>query len=304
MKFPAFDLHCDTALGLYHKKKELWSNEGHISLEHAQELAGYAQFFAFFCSFAKEDAPKMFDEAYANFLRELELNREKAVLCSTKAEADAALASGRCAAFVSIEGAEALACDPGRLELAKERKIRMVGLTWNFENALGGSCKTGNGLTGQGKEFVRRAQQLQILVDVSHFSERGFWDICDITQGPVIASHSNSAAVWPHERNLTDEQFRAICQTGGLAGINLYADFLGENVTFETVYQHIDHFLQLGGEKHIALGGDLDGCERLPEGFAHVGNYNQLADYLLQRGLPEQTIADIYYNNVAKVVDL
>ena len=304
MKFPVFDLHCDTALGLHHKHKNLWSNDGHISLEKARELDGYAQFFAFFCSFAKDEAPKLFDEAYQNFQQELLINCNKAVLCDTKTEAAAALDSGRTAAFVSIEGAEALACDPGRLELARERKIRMVGLTWNFENALGGSCQTGGGLTEQGREFVRRAQSLGILVDMSHFSEKGFWDVCDITQGPVIASHSNSAAIWPHARNLTDEQFRAICQTGGVAGINLYADFLGEDVTFETVYQHIDHWLQLGGEKHIALGGDLDGCERLPQGFTHVGDYNRLADYLLSRGIAEATLADIYYNNAAKVVDL
>ncbi len=304
MSFPVFDLHCDTALGLYHKQKSLWDNDGHVSLRHAQALPGYAQCFAFFCSFAKEEAPQMYDAARTCFLRELEKNEAYVVQCRTKAEADAALKQGRAAAFLSIEGAEALACDPGRLELAKEQGIVMVGLTWNFENALSGSCQTGSGLTQTGREFVRRAQELGILVDTSHLSERGFFDICDITAGPVIASHSNSAAVFPHARNLTDEQFRLLCQTGGVAGINLYADFLGEKVTFETVYQHIDHFLQIGGEGHVALGGDLDGCERLPEGFSNVGDYNKLSEYLVARGLPERTVADIFYNNFAKVVDL
>ena len=143
-----------------------------------------------------------------------------------------------------------------------------------------------------------------MLVDTSHLSERGFYDICDITEGPVIATHSNSAAVFPHARNLTDDQFRLIMETGGVTGINLFADFLGEagTVNFETVYQHIDHFLQKGGAANVCLGGDLDGCERLPEGFAHVDDYAKLSEYLLNRGLSEQTVADIYYQNFAKVV--
>lgn len=303
MNFPVFDLHCDTAMGLWHEGKSLWDNGGHISLKRAGELPGYAQCFAFFCSFGKEKAPELFEEAYGYFQKELAKNEEKAVQCRTAQDAARALQEGRAAAFLTIEGAESLACDPGRLEDAREKGIVMTGLTWNFENALSGSCKTGSGLTETGRAFVRRAQELGILVDTSHLSERGFYDICDITQGSVIASHSNSAAIYPHERNLTDEQFRLICETGGVAGINLFADFLGETVTFETVYQHIDHFLQLGGEKHVALGGDLDGCERLPEGFRHIEDYNKLSDYLLSRGLPAETVADIFYNNFAKVVE-
>lgn len=304
MNFKTIDLHCDTVFGVTNRGNSLYNGDLHINLENGLKLNGYAQFFAFFCSFAKENGPSFFEELYGKFQTALQENEQYVTVCRTLADADAAMAAGKVAAFFSIEGAEGVGCDPGRLDDAWEKGIRLVGLTWNFENALSGSCQTGSGLTDQGREFVRKAQRLGMLVDTSHLSERGFYDICDITEGPVIATHSNSAAVFPHARNLTDDQFRLIMETGGVTGINLFADFLGEagTVNFETVYQHIDHFLQMGGAANVCLGGDLDGCERLPEGFAHVDDYAKLSEYLLNRGLSEQTVADIYYQNFAKVV--
>lgn len=230
MRFPVFDLHCDTALRPWHQGVELWDNDGHISFRRGLELPGYAQCFAFFMSFFHEEAPQKFEEAYACFQEQLEKNQQYAVQCRNVTEVQATLEQGKIAAVLTIEGAEALGCDPGRIDSAVEKGIRMIGLTWNFENALSGSCKTGNGLTDTGREFVRRAQKAHVLIDTSHLSEKGFYDICDITQGPVIASHSNAAGIYPHERNLTDEQFRLICQTGGCAGINLYAAFLDEKM--------------------------------------------------------------------------
>ena len=129
-------------------------------------------------------------------------------------------------------------------------------LTWNFQNALAGSCVTGEGLSGQGREFVREAQRLGILLDVSHLSDRAFWDLCEISEKPVVASHSNSRAVCANRRNLTDEQFLALCRLGGTAGINLYGAFLTDGApTLDDVYRHVDRFLSLGGEGHEAGGG-------------------------------------------------
>ena len=143
------------------------------------------------------------------------------------------MAEGKTAAFLAIEGAEAIGCDPGRLDEAYEQGVRMVSLVWNVENPLTGSCVTGSGLTQKGKEFFRRAQRLGMLVDVSHLSERGFWDMAELAEKPIVASHSDSFAVCPHPRNLTDAQFQAICDLGGTAGLNLYGPFLtdGPRVT-------------------------------------------------------------------------
>ena len=158
-------------------------------------------------------------------------------------------------------------------------------------------------MTAQGREFVKTAQKMGMIVDLSHISDDGFWDVIDITDLPVIASHSNSRTICNHSRNLTDEMFRAICGTGGVAGINLYSEFLGSNADLDAVCDHIFHFLDLDPDGlHISLGGDLDGCDRLPEGFSGVQDYNCLSDRLLERGLDAETVMNIFWNNALGVM--
>jgi membrane dipeptidase len=125
-----------------------------------------------------------------------------------------------------------------------------------------------------------------------------------ITEAPIIASHSNSRTVYDNSRNLTDEMFLAICKTGGVVGINLGAQFLGENATLDTVCDHILHFIELDPDcKHIGLGGDLDGVDILPAGFSGCESYAVLADRLIQRGLTETQVADIFWNNAFGVIE-
>jgi membrane dipeptidase len=168
---------------------------------------------------------------------------------------------------------------------------------------LTGSHVTGEGLTDLGKEYVRQAQALGMLVDVSHISDRGFWDIMDMTQAPIVATHSNSRAVCDHSRNLTDDMFLAICRTGGVAGFNQCAPFVGENPDLDTVCDHILHFLELDPSgKHIALGADLDGCDELPCGFEGIQSYPVMAQRLLERGVGAKTLEDIFWNNALGVM--
>ena len=139
---------------------------------------------------------------------------------------------------------------------------------------------------------------------MSHLSDRAFWDVMDITQAPVSASHSDSRSVYPVSRNLTDQQFLAICQTGGVVGLNLYTGFLGEDpVTLETACRHVLHWLELGGEAHIALGGDLDGCECLPVSFTGVDCWPDLARTLLDKGVPQPTVEDLFWNNAMRMLE-
>ena len=162
---------------------------------------------------------------------------------------------------------------------------------------------TGGGLTDQGREFVKEAQRLGILIDVSHISDEGFWDMMKVTQAPIVATHSNSRSVWNNSRNLTDDMFRAIVETGGVAGYNACADFTGENPTVDTICDHIFHFMELDPTgKHIALGGDLDGVSKMPEGFNGGQSWPVLAQRLMERGLREETVMDIYWNNVLGVM--
>ena len=282
MPYRVFDGHCDTPVELWLQEKQLRSSDLAVSLDKAAGLGGYAQFFAFCTAWIKTRMPhtEHFSRALDYFLAQLRKNEDRITLCRTAPEAEAAMQAGKCAAFLAIEGAEAVREDEGLLELAYEAGVRMVSLVWNLPNGLSGSCQTGEGLTEKGKRFFRRAQKLGMLVDVSHLSEKGFWDMAELAEKPIVASHSDSFAVCPHQRNLTD----------------------GPRVTFDDLRRHLDHFLDLGGEGHLALGADLDGCSVLPEGFAALNDYETLGRYLADAGYPDETIQNLFCNSLMKVV--
>ena len=306
MLYRVFDGHCDTPVELWLQEKQLRSSDLAVSLDKAAGLGGYAQFFAFCTAWIETRMPhtEHFSRALDYFLAQLRKNEDRITLCCTAPEAEAAMQAGKCAAFLAIEGAEAVREDEGLLELAYEAGVRMVSLVWNLPNSLSGSCQTGEGLSEKGKDFFRRAQRLGMLVDVSHLSEKGFWDMAELAEKPIVASHSDAFAVCPHPRNLTDAQFRAICDLDGTVGLNLYGPFLTQEKTptLDDLRRHLDHFLALGGEGHLALGADLDGCEILPEGFAAVDDYNALGDYLVKTGDSDETIQNLFCNSLRKVV--
>ncbi len=310
MNFSVFDLHCDTALALLGESKQecgsLGQNSLHIDLKRAGELPGYVQCFACFTSPAypcKVKPEDLFERQMVTVLREIEANKDKISLAYGAKDILRNQESGKMSAVLTIEGPAGFGYDPALLEDLYKIGFRITTLGWNEKNVLTGSHETGGGLTDQGKEYVKEAQRLGMIIDVSHISDEGFWDIMDITNGPVIASHSNSRSVWPVSRNLTDDMFRAIVQTGGVAGINLYADFLGSAPTLDTVCDHILHFMEVDKDgTHIALGGDLDGCDTLPSGFSGIQDYPMLAQVLLDRGLSSATVHNIFWNNAMGVM--
>ena len=295
---PLFDGHCDTLLWL---KGDLVSNGLHVDLTRA-DYSPYAQYFAIYHPFKP-----MFDELYAKLMSELGTAGDAARLCRTAGEAEAAAEAGAAAAFVSVEGAHVFGCDIDRLPELKEKGVSAICLTWNTPTVISGTNvnEPERGLSAEGKTLVRKMNELGMIVDVSHLSDPGFWDVAETCEGPFIASHSNSRALCAHTRNLTDEMFRAIVEKGGVAGLNLYSAFLvepGKTATVEDAVRHIEHFLDLGGEKNIAIGGDLDGCDTLPAGIAGIQNVGKIFDALVARGCPESTARDIFYNNLMRVV--
>jgi len=182
--------------------------------------------------------------------------------------------------------------------------VRMVTLTWNYPNKYGGSCVSGGGLTDEGRAFVRRSGELGVIIDVSHSSDELFWDVAEIAQKPFVASHSNSRSVHEHRRNLTDDQFKAIIKAQGVAGINLYSDFVASGgPTVADVVRHIDHFAELGGVENMAIGADFDGCDRLPEGITGAEDVYVLADELIKQGYSDREVYDIFYNNLRRVIE-
>ena len=312
MNVPVFDLHCDTALALLGRnmteKGSLRKNQLHIDLERAATLGCYAQCFACFTTPFMEkwhniSPVTVFERELEGIMLQLEKNSDLIAQAFTPEDIEENRKNGKMSAILTIEGPAGFHFDPAMLEMLHKVGFRITSLGWNESNVLAGSHKTGEGLTDLGREYVREAQRLGMLVDVSHLSDKGFWDLVEITNAPIVATHSNSRAVCDNSRNLTDDMFLAICRTGGVAGFNQCAPFVGEKPDLDTVCDHILHFLELDPSgKHIALGGDLDGCDELPAGFDGVQSYPAMAQRLLQRGLGAQTVEDIFWNNALGVM--
>ena len=312
MNFPVFDFHCDTAFVLLgddlNQTGSLRKNNGHIDLERAVKLGGYAQCFACFTT----DIPELvhgispivlFERELASIQREVDKNSDLISIAYSVDEIEENRANGKMSAILTLEGTAGIDYNPALLEDLWAIGFRVTSLGWNEKNPLTGSNVTGGGLTDLGREYVKEAQRLGMRIDVSHISDEGFWDIMKITEAPILATHSNSRAVHNHSRNLTDDMFRAIRETGGVAGYNACREFTGENPNLDTVCDHILHFMELDPDgKHIALGGDLDGVEAMPDGFEGVQSYPALARKLLDRGLTEENVMDIFWNNAIRVM--
>ncbi len=312
MKFPVFDLHCDTAFAIineaFNSSAPLRKNVYHIDLERAGKLPGYAQCFACFTSDSQtlplKIAPEsVFTRELTAILGEIRKNYDLIAQAFSAEDIERNLKDGKMSGILTLEGTAGIAYNPDLLKDLYSYGFRITSLGWNEKNPLAGSHVTGGGLTALGRRYVHQAQHLGMIVDVSHIGDEAFWDIMNITAAPVIASHSNSRAVWNVSRNLTDEMFTAICKSGGVAGINMCAEFLGEEPTLDTVCDHIIHFMELDSEgTHIALGCDLDGCEHLPAGFSGVEDYPKLAECLLRRNLSESVVYNIFWNNAMGVM--
>ncbi len=313
MNFPVFDLHCDTALALLGENqrspKSLKKNDLRIDLDRAEKLPGYAQCFACFttpemaqwCGIGPET---MFQLELDAILAQIAANEDLIRQAYSASDVRRNLETGRMSGILTIEGPAGFGYDPALLEDLYKVGFRITSLGWNERNPLCGSHLTGGGLTDQGREYLKEAQRLGMLVDVSHCSDEAFWDMMDVTEVPLIATHSNSRAVCGHSRNLTDDMFLCLCQSGGVAGFNLCADFVGEEPDLDAACDHILHFMELDPDgKHIALGGDLDGCDQLPAGFEGVQSYPALARKLLDRGLTEENVRNIYWNNALGVME-
>ena len=237
-----FDLHCDTLYECYETGQSLRHNALCIDHEKTAGYAQYTQVFALFCG-ARPPVPmperrslldvppkRRLDALLETAQREFADNAEWLTLCRDMDDWEWARAHGKRAAFLSIEGAELLEA-PGALDRAYDAGVRLVTLAWNHANlyACGAAENNDQPLTPAGRKLVQELVRRGMILDVSHLSEAGFWDVCVQTEAPFAATHSNSRACCDHVRNLTDLQFQEILRRGGLVGINLYSPFLRED---------------------------------------------------------------------------
>ena len=302
-----FDAHCDTVSCCLDGRRGLRQNALQLDLLRDRLFSRRAQFFALFHDGAKAPADGMWAQCrrlYDCFCREMQANSDLVERCRTGAEIDAAVSSGRTAALLSIEGADLLSCDINRVNDVAAWGVKLFNLTWNRANLLSGSHREDpeRGLSETGRAFVRALEACGIYPDVSHLSDAGFWDLARMARRPIVASHSNARAVCPHSRNLTDDQFRAIRDMGGVVGLNFCPDFVAErSPSLDALVRHAEHFLALGGEKTLCIGGDLDGCEPAATGISGVEDVPRLYAALAARGYPTSLLEDIFWNNLRRL---
>jgi membrane dipeptidase len=228
-------------------------------------------------------------------------------LARTAGEIEAHAAAGRTALVLSIENGIAIA---DRLELLRvyhRLGVRAMGLVWNGRNAIADGCGeegTGSKLTSFGRRVVEEMGRLGMLVDVSHISEAGFWDVLALARGPVIASHSNARRLCDHRRNLRDEQIAAIARSGGVVGVNACPSFVRSDrpSTIDDLCEHVLAIAAAAGSfDHVGIGADFDGIEFGPQGFEDPAAYPRLAERLAARGVGDADLEKLFHRNFLRV---
>lgn len=208
--------------------------------------------------------------------------------------------------LLGIEGGEAIGDKIERLYELFDRGVRLITLTWNTPAYISDTnccARDPKGLTEFGKLVVKEMNRLGMIVDLSHISDAGFWDTIEITEKPVIASHSDARALCGHSRNLTDDMFKALIKNGGVTGINFCTSFLGGEHNLDTIAAHVEHFAELGGIRNIGMGSDFDGIGELPGGLEGCQSMYRIFDKLLSLNYSEEDVNGIAWKNFARVFE-
>lgn len=316
------DMHCDTIYELKkHPEQSLLENQLAIDVNKLRRGDYLLQNFALFVH--KEQGSDPYEtclELYDCFMKQMELAAGEIRQVTTVEEMEQNRKDGLLSAMLTIE--EGAVCH-GSTDLLQEfydKGVRMMTLTWNFENEIGfpnsiidkrGRRKPfaneSQGLKPAGFEMVEAMESMGMIVDVSHLSDAGFMDVASTLRVPFVASHSNSREICPHPRNLTDEMLRILGEKGGAAGLNLYGTFVNPMLTggqeeclISDLLKHAHHMADVGGMDCVALGTDFDGFEGDGE-FRTAADLKDLPEYLHKSGFSWEEVDKITYKNVARV---
>lgn len=208
--------------------------------------------------------------------------------------------------LLAIEGGDAI---EGNMELLRNfyrLHVRILTLTWNKSNLIGDAAldttKPHNGLSNFGKRVVKEMNRLNMIIDISHASEKTFWGVYENSEAPFISSHTGAYAVRKHRRNLKDDQIKAIAERRGIIGVFFLPQYISKTnpVTVKNVVDHIDHIRDVGGIDVLSLGSDFDGMSKRTKGLEHAGKLTSLTEILLKRGYKEDEVKKILGGNFLK----
>ncbi|MCI6553281.1 MAG: dipeptidase [Lachnospiraceae bacterium] len=331
MKFA--DMHCDTISELYRKKKlgsqeSLYENSGHIDLKKLKAGGALLQNFALFVN--RERAEDPMEEALEMadlYYEELAANSHLIAPVRSYGDIEENRREGRISALLTVEEGGVCKGSPAQLRNLYRLGVRMMTLTWNYPNEIGYPAFSAqafshpdgdgallykkadmeHGLTERGRELVAEMERMGMIIDVSHLSDRGFYDVLEVTGKPFVASHSNARAVCPWVRNLTDDMIRRLAERGGVIGLNFCSDFLAEAAmgqpvpdTLEAVAAHAEHIIRVGGVECLGLGSDFDGIPT-PSELPDYSYMPRLAEALENRGMRQGDMEKIFSGNVLRV---
>ena len=305
------DMHCDTLSELL-SAETLEENSLCVDRKRMEQTKMLAEFFACFVCVPDgkwEEAYQKVIEMIARMERETKENK-KLKLIKTAKELEYAEREELNLALLTVEEGGVLNGNRNRLEELYQRGVRLITLTWNYENCIGypnsrNAQEMQKGLKSVGKQMVEEMNERGMLVDVSHLSDGGFWDCIRLSKKPIIASHSNARALCAHPRNLSDEMLCALGECGGVVGLNFYPQFLQSDRSAEVldIAKHGMHILQKAGEDSVALGTDFDGFEAGQNWLRGIEEIECVWDALKKAGMTERQLDKLSYQNVKRVLE-
>lgn len=344
---PIFDGHNDTVLSLTSDDPNVLrdffteSENGHLDLPRAKKGGMGGGFFAMFprspqslqgrlsswhdvSEENKPATPPPLDQSYAlqltmrsaSALLRVEAQSDGAVkIVRTADELQTCLDNGTFAMLLHIEDAAPIDPDFHALHVLYQVGLRSLGIVWSRPNIFGfgvpfifpSSPDTGPGLTDYGKGLVRECNKLGIMVDLSHMNEKGFWDVAEITDAPLVATHSNAHTLSASPRNLTDKQLDALAESGGVVGMNYHIAFLREDghqnaeTSLAEIARHAAYIAERIGVEHVALGSDFDGAN-MPQDLRDAAGLPKLMDALREYGFSEDDLVKIAHGNWVRVL--
>lgn len=305
------DLHCDTIYAIAGQKDRcLKLNDLAVDIEKLKKAESLAQFFALFIDL--KETPHTFNRAMDLlniFYREIESNTHSIGVATSYSDIARNVEKGKISAFLTIEEGEAIEGSIKNLRNFHDLGVRLMTLTWNYENSIGyPNCEESfrsKGLKPFGLEVISEMNDLGMIIDVSHLSDGGFYDVARFSRAPFVASHSNSRAMCNHSRNLTDDMIKVLSEKGGVMGINFEKSFLEDSGKVSSVadmIRHIAHIRNVGGIDVIAIGSDFDGINPRNLEISNAAEIKKLIDGLESSGFTSTEIDKITHKNALRVI--
>ncbi len=307
------DLHCDTLSLLQETGEGLKQNKFCVDLGKLKTVNAKAEFFACFVDIKNYENTDMAYEYVCSLIdfgkNEFFKNKNTVYLAKNYKDYIKNTENNKISAFLTVEEGGIIGNDINKIDMLYEKGIRLITLCWNYENSIGFPNSRDkeimqNGLKPFGFEVIKRLNEKGIIIDLSHLSDGGFFDVISNTDKPLIASHSNARALCRHPRNLTDEMITALAEKGGVAGVNFYPFFLKKdgNAEIYDIAEHILYMFNVGGEDFVSIGTDFDGFQGTVKGISNIADIERLFSVLKAKGLTERQLEKIKYKNAERII--